>query len=93
MKKFIKTMDGSYICADKIAVLTIGRYKVYRAKDSGFAVNAQIDGCSFELVQFACDPKSTTQFNPKAAAQAWLDNFVKELNKENCDDFVARRFR
>ncbi|MBO4779468.1 MAG: hypothetical protein J5497_02405 [Selenomonadaceae bacterium] len=75
--KFIKTADGWYINRDKTEGFT-----VRETKSKGFNVCAYIDESCWTLKTFLCDPKSTTQFDPKAEAQAWLDNLIAGLDKE-----------
>ena len=77
--KFIKTTDGWYIDQSKI-----DSFKVIETnKPKGFAVCAFIEDDRWGLKEFSCDSLSTTQFDPKEAAQAWLDNFVTKLNEDN----------
>lgn len=76
--KFIKTADGWYISQNNIDAFNIIQPDKNRAD-----VCAWIDETRWALKRFSCDPKSTTQFDPKDAAQAWLDNLINELNGGN----------
>ena len=77
--KFIENESGLYIRADQI----VG-FQVTKRRNGNFAVDAKlITGELLQMKTFACDPKSTTQFDPKEAAQAWLDNFVAKLNEDS----------
>lgn len=80
--KFIKTADGWYINKNKIDSFTVAKYFDSKGKGEGFAACAYIDGQRWRLEEFVCDPKSTTQFDPEEAAQAYLDDFIRELEKD-----------
>ena len=73
--KCIKTADGWYINQNKIDSFNIMQPDEKRAD-----VCAWIDETRWVLKRFSCDPKSTTQFDPKAEAQAWLDNLIIVLS-------------
>lgn len=78
--KFIRTSGGQYINAD----LVRGFFVIPDGdNDGGYIACAQMeyDPVVYEILKnFSCDPKSTTQFDPRAEAQGWLDNLVAELN-------------
>lgn len=77
--KFIKIKNGLYIRTDQI----IGAQVSKGRSDNIFEVQAKlVSGELLLLIAFSCDPKSTTQFDPKEAAQTWLDDFVAKLNEE-----------
>lgn len=92
--KFIKTYGGAYIndkgaySDDGGAYINVDIIKRFGVKVN-FTKNVacvhaypQLDGNqSFILARFINDPKSTTQFDPEEAAQAWLDNLIAELNE------------
>ena len=72
--KFVKTCDGFFIDVHKIESL---RVNVYPAD---FSVVAWIGQSGYRLKVFDCNPLKEIEL--KAEAQAWLDNFVAELNAE-----------
>ena len=81
--KFIKTENGNYLNVELVREFFI--VKDERNGD-GYVACAQMRDFAAgycKLQTFACDPKSTTQFDPKEAAQAWLDDFVAKLNEED----------
>jgi len=78
--KFIKTEDGRYINADLVREFFVIPDD---DNDGGYIACAQMEDSTFvseKLKKFSCDPKSTTQFDPRAEAHAWLDELVAELN-------------
>lgn len=81
--KFIKTADGWYIDQNKIDSFTVAKYFGTDGKGEGFAACAYIYGQRWRLKEFALDPSSATQFDPKAEAEAWLDKFIAKLNEDN----------
>ena len=77
--KFIKTDNGLYIRADQL----IG-FQVAERTSGKFEAHAKLVTKELLVLKtFSCDPKSTTQFDPEAEAQAWLDNFVAKLNEDS----------
>lgn len=75
--KFIKTISGDYINPALVEYFSTGDDSAHKG-----AVFAHFSRGRRIIKEFRCDPKSTTQFDPKEAAQAWLDDFVAELNGE-----------
>lgn len=78
--KFVKTIKGDYVNANFIKDIHIDTLD-----DGSCYVAARVNWYCEMLKIFSCDPKSTTQFDPRAEAQAWLDNLVTKLNGEESE--------
>jgi|GEM_PF-6395410 len=84
--KFIKTEDGWYVDKNKIEWLCLGESydNLTSAATLKIRVFAYITGIRFPLKEFVCNnSNSATQSDPRAEAQAWLEKFVADLNKED----------
>ena len=83
--KFIKTVDDGYIRTDRINNLYVLINDTSNLDRYGAANVMAVDDNNrvYRLKIYSRDPKSTTQFDPQEAAQAWLDNLVSELSKED----------
>lgn len=80
--KFIKAENGDYVNVETIEAFKITNSGIdgeVRPLKSFVIAYTHIGRCV--LIEFSCDPKSTTQFDPKEEAQAWLDNLIAELNE------------
>ena len=75
--KFIKTLDGEWL-----NVAQVNHFDIESEAENSYTVFARSGEWDYALIEFFCDPKSTTQFDPKEAAQAWLDDFIAKLNLE-----------
>lgn len=76
--KFIKNSLGGYFNLSQVEVFYI---ESTRFGNLYASVKARlINGDIYTLKDYELDPKSATQFDLKAEAQAWLDKFVSEIN-------------
>ena len=74
--KFIKNSLGGYFNSTQVEVFYIESIPNLYASVKARLINGDI----YTLKDYETNPKSATQFDLKAEAQAWLDKLVCKIN-------------